>query len=59
MANHPDTPADKLPKPGLNIYVSPAVNPYKLTILCEELEYILPSQSFHITLPTNIRQNPI
>jgi len=30
-------PPDKEPKPGLNIYVAPAVNPYKLTILCEEL----------------------
>ncbi|KIW06557.1 uncharacterized protein PV09_02987 [Verruconis gallopava] len=30
-------PSDKQPKPGLNVYVSPAVNPYKLPLLCEEL----------------------
>ncbi|ROV98412.1 hypothetical protein VMCG_07166 [Cytospora schulzeri] len=30
-------PADKAPKPGLNIYGFVAVNPYKLTIAAEEL----------------------
>ena len=30
-------PAEKAPKPGLNIYGCPAVNPVKLTIAAEEL----------------------
>ncbi|KAI2607613.1 glutathione S-transferase GstA [Hypoxylon fragiforme] len=30
-------PPEKAPKPGLNIYGYPAVNPYKLTIAAEEL----------------------
>ncbi|KAH8659959.1 glutathione S-transferase [Xylariales sp. PMI_506] len=31
-------PSDKIPQgPGLYVYGAPAVNPYKLTILCEEL----------------------
>ncbi|KAH9996984.1 glutathione S-transferase GstA [Xylariaceae sp. FL0662B] len=30
-------PPEKAPKPGLNIYGFPAVNPYKLTIAAEEL----------------------
>ena len=47
----PSPPEEKEPKPGLNIYVAPAVNPYKLTILCEELGYLT---FFHPT----IRNNP-
>jgi len=33
-------PPGKSPQPGLNIYGAPAVNPYKLTILCEELGFV-------------------
>lgn len=32
-------PAEKAPKPGLNIYGYAAVNPTKLTIAAEELGY--------------------
>lgn len=32
-----ETPPEKAPKPGLNIYGMGAVNPYKLTIAAEEL----------------------
>lgn len=33
-------PPEKAPKPGLNIYGCPAVNPVKLTIAAEELGYV-------------------
>lgn len=36
-------PPEKAPKPGLNIYGTAAVNPYKLTIAAEELGYDPPA----------------
>lgn len=39
-------PLEKAPKPGLNIYGCPAVNPVKLTIAAEDLGYVaMPTSS--------------
>lgn len=34
-------PQEKAPQPGLNIYGCASVNPVKLTIAAEELEYVV------------------
>lgn len=41
-------PPEKAPKPGLNIYGFPAVNPMKLTIAAEELGYAAESTLFEL-----------